>query len=144
MSVVETETLVLECRLSRPARQISWCRDGKVLGASDRVEIIRDLDVHRLIIKNVKLADAASYTVMIGEDTSVAQLVVTGEDIVLSVFVVGLPSSRHHPGRSAAVLREHTYVFHKLNTSSVSVVILHGFSCHHRLQQQCKAVHTER
>lgn len=65
--------------MSSPRCSATWCRGSQELVPSDRVEILTDGCTLKLVIQQVVLEDEDTYSVMVGEHTSTARLMVEGE-----------------------------------------------------------------
>ena len=91
-SVAEDEPAVLECRLTRPVRQLNWYKNGEEIVPSEAVQIIAEYDVHKLVISRAHFGDAADYSVVAGDQTSRAKLTIEGRDtnIVAATFIVAI------------------------------------------------------
>ena len=79
-SVAEDEPAMLECRLTRPVRQLNWYKNGEEVVPSEMVQIIAEYDVHKLVISRAHFGDAADYSVVAGDQTSRAKLTIEGRD----------------------------------------------------------------
>ena len=78
-TVVEKQSITLECEVSKPDRQATWMRAGTVLEPSDRIEIRVEGTKHFLTIKNCTLEDEAMYTIKVEEAESTGKLLVEGQ-----------------------------------------------------------------
>ena len=87
-SVAEDEPAVLECRLTRPVRQLNWYKNGEEIIPSEAVQIIAQYDVHKLVISRAHFGDAADYSVVAGDQTSRAKLTIEGRDTKVAVATV--------------------------------------------------------
>lgn len=65
--------------MSSPRCSATWYRGSQELAPSDRVEILTDGCTLKLVIQQVALEDEGTYSVMVGEHTSTARLMVEGE-----------------------------------------------------------------
>ena len=90
-SVTEDEPAVLECRLSRPVKQLNWYKNGEEIVPSEAVQIIADFDVHKLVVSRAHFDDAAEYTVVAGDQTSQAKLAIEGREATVDVVLGKLP-----------------------------------------------------
>lgn len=76
--VMETESVTLECEMSKPDKKAVWLKNGKVLEPSDRVVLRVDGTKHYLTITNSVLDDEAKYTIKVDEAESNGRLIVEG------------------------------------------------------------------
>ena len=77
---METQTAILETEINLPDKKAKWKKNGKLLKASDRIEMISEGVVHKLLIKDSTLDDEAEYTVEIGDASSSATVFVEGKE----------------------------------------------------------------
>ncbi|XP_020293629.1 obscurin isoform X3 [Pseudomyrmex gracilis] len=60
----ETDTMTVQVEAT-PAPEVTWYKDGQLIQESDRIKIIKgDNDTYKLTIKNAKLTDAGSYSIV--------------------------------------------------------------------------------
>ena len=79
--VMESQTAILECEVSRPNLTARWLKAGKPISGSDKCEIVVEETVHRLVMKDAQLDDQAQYTIEFADGkTSAASIFVTGAD----------------------------------------------------------------
>lgn len=78
-TALEKHRVILECTVSSPRCNATWCRGTQELTPSDRVEILVDGCTLKLVIQQVALEDEGTYSVTVGEHTSTAQLMVEGK-----------------------------------------------------------------
>ncbi len=78
-TTTESETVTLQCEVSKPNKKVTWFKGGTELHADERFEIVAEETVHALKIKDTKLSDQAEYMAKIedGDETS-AMLFVQG------------------------------------------------------------------
>ena len=76
--VKEEETATFECELSKPAKEVTWLRNGEPLTPDDRVKVSSDGKKHTLTIDKATMDDATKYTIKIGDAESSAKLTVEG------------------------------------------------------------------
>lgn len=77
--VVEKQTAVFSCTLSKPRLKVSWYKNGSKLKENDRIEFAQEGKVYKLIINNAEPDDKAKYTIKFEEDAeSSAKLNVKG------------------------------------------------------------------
>lgn len=65
LTVCEGDIAQLEARFSQENVEGTWMKNGQVVSASDRVHIVIDKQVHKLLLENVNREDAASYTFVV-------------------------------------------------------------------------------
>ncbi|XP_021393666.2 obscurin isoform X15 [Lonchura striata] len=70
----ESGTATLQCELSRPGGSVHWRKDGKVLVPNGKYKTRREGRFVELVIQDLDLTDAGSYTCVCGEQESTAAL----------------------------------------------------------------------
>lgn len=65
LTVCEGDIAQLEVKFSQENVEGSWMKSGQAITASDRVHIIIDKLVHKLLLENVSREDAASYSFVV-------------------------------------------------------------------------------
>ncbi|XP_068862350.1 obscurin isoform X13 [Aphelocoma coerulescens] len=70
----ESGTATLQCELSRPGGSVQWRKDGKVLVPNGKYKMRREGRFVELVIQDLDLADAGSYTCECGEQETTAAL----------------------------------------------------------------------
>ncbi|XP_064495791.1 obscurin [Pseudopipra pipra] len=70
----ESGTATLQCELSRPGGSVQWSRDGKVLEPNGKYKMRREGRFVELVIQDLDLADAGSYTCTCGDQKTTAAL----------------------------------------------------------------------
>ena len=78
LDVIEDEDAVLTCQVSKPDAKVTWMQNGKVLEASERIEMREAGLEHHLVIHNVTTEDGVEYTATIGEHSTSAVVNVEG------------------------------------------------------------------
>lgn len=78
-TALEKHRVILECTVSSPRCTATWYKGEEELVPSDRVEMLADGCSLKLIIQQVTLKDEGTYSVMVGEHTSKAKLMVEGK-----------------------------------------------------------------
>lgn len=78
-TALEKHRVILECTVSSPRCSATWYKGKEELVPSDRVEMLADGCSLKLIIQQVALEDEGTYSVMVGEHTSKAKLMVEGK-----------------------------------------------------------------
>lgn len=74
----ESGTVTLQCELSRPGGSVQWRKDGKALVPNGKYKMRREGRFVELVIQDLDLADAGSYTCVCGEQETTAALRVNG------------------------------------------------------------------
>ena len=74
-------TATFECELSKDNISVAWQRAGQPISAGDKYEMVSEVRVHKLIIKNVTGEDMAEFTAVARGKTSTANLIVEGEHL---------------------------------------------------------------
>ena len=77
-TVVEKQTITLECEVSKPDRKATWLKAGTVLEPSERIEIRVEGTKHYLTIKDAVMEDEAMYSIKVEEAESTGKLLVEG------------------------------------------------------------------
>ncbi|KAI3355751.1 hypothetical protein L3Q82_004200 [Scortum barcoo] len=85
LAVCEGDIAQLEVKFSQENVEGTWMKNGQVISASDRVHIVIDKLVHKLLVENVSREDAASYSFVVpAQDISTSgKLSVQTIDIVV-------------------------------------------------------------
>ncbi|XP_078621208.1 obscurin-like protein 1 [Branchiostoma floridae x Branchiostoma japonicum] len=83
------------CEMSKPNIEATWYRGEEKLKAGEKYEMERDGCVHRLIIRNIRLDDASSYSCANKDNKTTAALVV--DPLSYSGNSSQLPLLRHFP-----------------------------------------------
>lgn len=65
LTVCEGDIAQLEVRFSQENVEGTWMKNGQAISASDRVHIVIDKLVHKLLLENVSTEDAASYSFVV-------------------------------------------------------------------------------
>lgn len=65
LTVCEGDIAQLEVRFSQENVEGTWMKNGQAISASDRVHIVIDKLVHKLLVENVTRDDAASYSFVV-------------------------------------------------------------------------------
>lgn len=74
----EKDSVILECELNKPNIPVRWLKDGVELVPSDRIRLVSDGNIHRLIIDDATLEDSGTYTCVCGSVTTEATLGIDG------------------------------------------------------------------
>ncbi|KAJ0005748.1 hypothetical protein NQD34_015642 [Periophthalmus magnuspinnatus] len=86
LTVCEGDIAQLEVRFSQENVEGTWMKNGQALSASDRVHIVIDKVIHKLLVENVNREDAAQYSFVVPAQeisTSCKLNVQTAIDIVI-------------------------------------------------------------
>lgn len=65
LTVCEGDIAQLEVRFSQENVEGTWMKNGQAVSPSDRVHIVIDKQVHKLLLENVSTEDAASYSFVV-------------------------------------------------------------------------------
>lgn len=65
VTVCEGDIAQLEVRFSQENVEGTWLKNGQAISASERVHIVIDKQVHKLLLENVSTEDAASYSFVV-------------------------------------------------------------------------------
>ena len=65
LTVCEGDIAQLEVRFSQENVEGTWMRNGQPIAASDRIHIVIDKLVHKLLIENVNRDDAGMYSFVV-------------------------------------------------------------------------------
>lgn len=65
LTVCEGDIAQLEVRFSQENVEGTWMKNGQAISASDCVHIVIDKLVHKLLLENVSVEDAASYSFVV-------------------------------------------------------------------------------
>lgn len=65
ITVCEGDIAQLEVRFSQENVEGTWLKNGQAISASERVHIVIDKQVHKLLLENVSTEDAASYSFVV-------------------------------------------------------------------------------
>ncbi|XP_046554801.1 titin-like [Haliotis rubra] len=80
--VMETETIHMECVVSKPGKPATWYKEGVKMLPSDRVKMgVDGAGKYMLTITNAELKDEAEYSIKIADKKSKAQALVEEEDV---------------------------------------------------------------
>ncbi|MEQ2199249.1 hypothetical protein XENOCAPTIV_011164 [Xenoophorus captivus] len=65
LTICEGDIAQLEVRFSQENVEGTWLKNGQAISASDRVHIVIDKQVHKLLVENVSREDAVSYSFVV-------------------------------------------------------------------------------
>jgi len=84
LTVTETRTALLECRVAREGVQGHWLKDGREVEriSSDRYRIQQEGCINRLRISDTVIDDAGKFTFQFGNISTTARLTVSGITVV--------------------------------------------------------------
>lgn len=74
----ESGTATLQCELSQAVGSVEWRKDGKVLKSDSKYKMRREGRFVELVIQDLDLTDAGSYTCVCGDQKTTAALRVNG------------------------------------------------------------------
>ena len=74
----ESGTATLQCELSQAVGSVEWRKDGKVLMPNSKYKMRREGRFVELVIQDLDLTDAGSYTCVCGDQKTTAALRVNG------------------------------------------------------------------
>lgn len=79
-NVVESEDAIFQCLLSTPINRITWSTQDSSIEHGDKYEITVSEDklIHKLRVKDCKMADKGAYYAIAGIKSSSASLTVEG------------------------------------------------------------------
>lgn len=78
-TALEMSRVILDCTVSNPRCSIRWYKGCTVVLPSERFEICSEGGYRKLIIQQVALDDAGTYSVQVGEYSCSAKLTVEGK-----------------------------------------------------------------
>ncbi|CAH1802743.1 unnamed protein product, partial [Owenia fusiformis] len=85
VSIMEGETAIFECEVSKPRLNAKWFKDGKEIKSTKRIKTTMEATKHFLTIKDCVLDDEAKYSVKLLEATSEATLLVEEEPVTITL-----------------------------------------------------------
>lgn len=65
VTVCEGDIAQLEVRFSQENVEGTWLKNGQAISSSERVHIVIDKQIHKLLLENVSIEDAASYSFVV-------------------------------------------------------------------------------
>ena len=65
LTVCEGDIAQLEVKFSQENVEGTWMKNGQAISASDRIHIVIDKLLHKLLVENVSREDAASYSFVV-------------------------------------------------------------------------------
>lgn len=75
----ESGTATLQCELSKAVSTVEWRKDGKALMPNGKYKMRREGRFAELVIQDLDLMDAGSYTCVCGDQKTTATLTVNGK-----------------------------------------------------------------
>ena len=78
-TVTESDTVILQCQVSKPNKKVKWLRNGKEIKPDDHCQITTDGTTHTLTLDKAVMTDSATYTAKIDRDKTIAKLLVNGK-----------------------------------------------------------------
>ncbi|XP_029936956.1 obscurin-like protein 1 [Myripristis murdjan] len=82
-TALEKSRVILDCTVSNPRCSIRWYKGSNVILPSERFEICSEGCYRKLIIQQVALDDAGTYSVQVGEYTCSANLTVEAQSLLM-------------------------------------------------------------
>ena len=82
----EKEGATLECELSKPDKSVKWMKNGKPVRETNKIKIVTDGPVHKLILSDVTLKEEGKYTCVSDDVSTSATLTVGGKKIALKTY----------------------------------------------------------
>lgn len=76
--VVEGNTVVLRCELSKPGAAVKWWRGEEMLEVGEKYQMRTEGRIAELLIKNVNSEDVGSYSCTMGKEKTTAEVKVKG------------------------------------------------------------------
>lgn len=74
----ESGTATLQCELSQAVGSVEWTKDGKVLKPNSKYKMRQEGRFVELVVQDLDLTDAGSYTCVCGDQKTTAALRVNG------------------------------------------------------------------
>ena len=78
-SVRETETVTMECHLTKPLVQVTWLKDGSPMLSDYRVLVLDGLCSHKVVIAGPTMTDGGTYTCKYGDEITECNITVEGK-----------------------------------------------------------------
>ncbi|KAG7502030.1 obscurin 1 [Solea senegalensis] len=94
-TALEKHRVILECTVSSPRCDVTWYKDGEELAPSERVDMLVDDCLHKLVIQQVAVEDEGSYSIEVGEHTCQAKLMVEAQALVMVKELEDVEVSEH-------------------------------------------------
>lgn len=85
-NVVELDSLVLHCELSRPDATTQWYKDGVEIKPGNNIIMKADGTQRQLIIQTTQLSDSGTYTCRAGDNTLLFKVSIRGMELTLYVL----------------------------------------------------------
>ena len=79
-------TATLICEMVEENTKATWLKDGTVLKADSRIQMISEKKTQKLIIQKVTSSDSGEYTCKVGNVSTTAKLIVEGKLEDLAMF----------------------------------------------------------
>lgn len=76
--MVEGNTVVLRCELSKPGAAVKWWRGEEMLEVGEKYQMRTEGRIAELLIKNVNSEDVGSYSCTMGKEKTTAEVKVKG------------------------------------------------------------------
>ena len=82
--VVEKQTAIFNCTLSKPRLKVLWYKGDKKLSENDHFQFVQEGKIYKLVINNAQLDDAGIYKIKYADEAeSSAELFVKGLNIYI-------------------------------------------------------------
>ena len=88
--VPEGDTATFQCESSRDDTPVKWFRGTKEIVPDEKYEIVSEGKVHKLIVKDCKVADMSQFTCKLPKEKTTAKLTVDGMYVVQNLQKVPL------------------------------------------------------
>lgn len=88
IKIMEKEKAVMECEINKPNKKAVWKFEKEIFSGSERVELVVDGCVHRMIIEPSELDDEGEYTIVVDGVKSSAILTVDGKLFIFILFLL--------------------------------------------------------
>ncbi|XP_076858629.1 obscurin-like isoform X2 [Brachyhypopomus gauderio] len=96
-NIVEDDSLILCCEVSRSDASAQWYKDGAEIQATDNVITETENTIRRLIIQSVKLSDAGTYTCRAGDSALIFKVNVREPPLMIVYPKEDVHLDRHVP-----------------------------------------------
>ncbi|XP_056889214.1 obscurin-like isoform X2 [Takifugu flavidus] len=137
-TALEMSRVILDCTVSNPRCSIRWYKGCTVILPSERFEICSEGGYRKLIIQQVALDDAGTYSVQVGEYSCSAKLTVEAQPLsvvreLVDVEVTAPDEARFECEVSAPVVRTTEWSLNGERLKSSSCIRVEKMGAVHRL-----------
>eukprot|EP00066_Takifugu_rubripes_P001160 XP_003962167.2 PREDICTED: obscurin-like protein 1 [Takifugu rubripes] len=137
-TALEMSRVILDCTVSNPRCSIRWYKGCTVILPSERFEICSEGGYRKLIIQQVALDDAGTYSVQVGEYSCSAKLTVEAQPLsvvreLVDVEVTAPDEARFECEVSAPVVRTTEWSLNRERLKSSSCIRVEKMGAVHRL-----------